>query len=382
MLHKTVSAITVLVICLFAVRSNAATATTVVDSAALNYIYQPGYFGYNCFRIPAIINTMKGKLLAFAEARKNGCGDSGDIDLVLRRSSDGGKTWSDLQIVWNDSTNTCGNPVPVQDVSTGKIWLICSWNGGTTHEKEIRDRSSQYGRRVFVLSSSDEGKTWSKPTEITSSVKSNEWTWYATGPCHGVQISTGKYKGRLAVPVNHVEYTTGKNYAHIIYSDDHGATWRLGENTPLDNANETTIAEINDGQLMLNARNSNRKVKYRQSAVSDNGGQTWHDMHLDSTLTEPICQGSLLSYKWDKKMVLLFSNPSSQTARANLTLRASMDNGKTWSRSLVIYPGPAAYSDIAVTKHKQVACLYEAGINKPYEGIAFKTIALNQLIKL
>lgn len=351
------------------------------DTTRLNYIYQPGYHNYSCFRIPAIINTVKGNLLAFAEARKNGCGDAGDIDLVLRRSADGGKTWTDLQVVWNDSTNTCGNPVPVQDVNTGKIWLISSWNGGADHEKEIRDRASQYGRRAFVLSSADEGKTWSKATEITSSVKSNEWTWYATGPCHGVQISTGKYKGRLAVPVNHVEFTTGKNYAHIIYSDDHGATWKLGGDTPLDNANETTIAEINGGRLMLNSRNSNRKIKYRQSAISDNGGQSWHDMHLDSALTEPTCQGSLLNYKSGKSMVLLFSNPSSQTARANLTLRASMDSGKTWPRSLVVYPGPAAYSDIAVTKRKQIACLYEAGINKPYEGIAFKTIALNQLIK-
>lgn len=379
MLHKTVSAITLLVICLFAVRSNAATAT--VDSAALNYIYQPGYFGYSCFRIPAIITTRKGVILAFAEARKNGCGDTGDIDLVLRRSKDSGKTWSPLQVVWSDSTNTCGNPVPIQDVSTGKIWLLTTWNWGADHEKEIREQTSKNGRCVYVLSSVNEGLNWSKPREITSDVKKANWTWYATGPCHGVQISTGKYKGRLAVPVNHVEYATGKNYAHIIYSDDHGVTWKLGENTPLDNANETTIAEISDARLMLNTRNSNRKVKYRQSAISDNGGQTWHDMHLDSTLIEPICQGSLFSYKRGKQMVLLFSNPSSQTARANLTLRASMDNGKIWSRSLVIYPGPAAYSDITVTEHKQVACLFEAGINKPYEGIAFKTIALNQLIK-
>lgn len=348
----------------------------------LNYIYKPGDSDYACFRIPALINTSKNNLLAFAEARKNGCGDSGDIDLVLKRSADGGKTWSSLQVVWSDSTNTCGNPVPIQDLSTGKIWLVCSWNAGTEHEKEIRSQSSKYGRRVFALSSRDEGKTWSAPKEITSQVKMPDWTWYATGPCHGVQISKGKYKGRLVVPINHIEAASGKNYAHIIYSDDHGETWKLGNNTPHDMANETTVAEISKGQLMLNSRNSDRKVKYRQVTTSADGGQTWTDMHIDSTLIEPICQGSLLNYNISaKKSILLFSNPANQAARANLTLRFSLNDGKTWSAGQVIFPGPSAYSDIAVNKDKQVVCLYEAGLTKPYEGIAIKAVDLNQLLK-
>ncbi|MDB5111642.1 MAG: Exo-alpha-sialidase [Mucilaginibacter sp.] len=352
------------------------------DQPPLNYIYKPGDNNYACFRIPALINTAKNNLLAFAEARKNGCGDSGDIDLVLKRSEDGGKTWSNMQVVWNDSTNTCGNPVPIQDIATGKIWLVCSWNSGIEHEKKIRDKTSKYGRRVFTLSSDDEGKTWSAPKEITQQVKMPDWTWYATGPCHGVQISKGKYKNRLVVPINHIEAGSGKNFAHIIYSDDHGDTWKLGNNTPLDMANETTVAEIGKGQLILNSRSSDRKTKYRQVTTSADGGQTWTGMHIDSTLIEPICQGSLLNYKLSpKKSILLFCNPANQAARANLTVRISLNDGKTWSTGQVIFPGPSAYSDIAVNKDKQVVCLYEGGLTKPYEGIAVKAIDLNQLLK-
>lgn len=363
---------------IFKSRASAYTGTT---DSVLNYIYKPGDSGYSCFRIPAIITTKKGVMLAFAEARKNGCGDTGDIDLVLRRSKDGGKTWSDLQVVWNDSTNTCGNPVPVQDLSTGKIWLLSTWNLGSDHEKEIRDQSSKNGRCVYVLSSPDEGLTWSKPREITRDVKKTDWTWYATGPCHGVQVSSGKYKGRLVVPVNHVEAGSGKNFACVIYSDDHGISWKLGNDTPQDKTNETTVAEISNGNLMLNMRNSDRDHKTRLTSVSTDGGQHWGEVQTDTVLIEPICQGSLLNYSLNKsKSLLFFSNPAHKTKRANLTLRVSDDDGKTWLNSIVLHPGPAAYSDITVWK-RNVACLYEAGLAKPYEGIAFKTVAFNEILK-
>lgn len=352
------------------------------NQASLNYLYKPGDSGYACFRIPTLLNTANGALLAFAEARKNNCGDSGDIDLVLRRSEDGGKTWSDMQVVWSDSTNTCGNPVPIQDAATGKIWLLSTWNLGTDHEKQIVNGSSKDTRRVFALSSDDAGKTWSPAKEITQQVKMPDWTWYATGPCHGLQISQGKFKGRLVVPINHIEKATGKNFAHIIYSDDHGATWKLGANTPFDMANETTVAEIKKGRLMLNMRNSGRRDKTRKIAISKDGGKTWKNMGTDTVLIEPICQGSLLSYQPpSKKRFLFFSNPANKMSRSNLTLRLSLNDGKTWAASQVIYPGPSAYSDIAVINDTQIACFYEAGITRPYEGIAFQSVNINNLLK-
>lgn len=347
----------------------------------LNYIYKPGDAGYSCFRIPAMIVTKKGTLLAFAEGRKNDCGDSGDIDLVLRRSTNGGKTWSPIQVVWSDSTNTCGNPVPVQDISTGKILLISTWNNGQDHEKEIRTQTGKDGRRVFILSSPDDGKSWSAPKEITKDVKLPDWTWYATGPCHGLQITRGKFKGRLMVPVNHVELSTNKNFVHIIYSDDHGITWKMGSNTPQAGTNEVTATELTGGSLMLNIRNADRKKHTRLYTTSTDGGQTWADLQTDTTLIEPVCQGSLLNFSLSKnKNILLFSNPADLKKRANLTLRASLDDGKTWPYKQVIFTGPSAYSDIAVYK-KQAACLYEAGNDKAYDGIAFQLVRLKDLLK-
>jgi len=358
--------------------SGTAKAQTVPEP--LNYIYKPGDSGYNCFRIPAMITTKSGLILAFAEGRKKDCGDSGDIDLVLRRSADGGKTWGPLQVVWSDSTNTCGNPVPIQDAATGKIWLVSTWNYGADHEKEIKAKTGKFGRNVYALSSDDDGKSWSPAKEITADVRRPDWTWYATGPCHGVQITTGKYKGRLAVPVNHVE--NNKNYVHIIYSDDHGLSWKLGSNTPQDKTNEATLAELSNGSLMLNIRNADRKLKTRLTSVSADGGQTWGNVKTDTTLIEPICQGSLLSYMPGKKnAALFFINPANTIKRANVTLRASSDDGQTWAKSEVIYPGPSAYSDIAIYKNKEIAVLYEAGVIKTPEGIAFKTVDLASMLK-
>lgn len=348
--------------------------------AELNHIYKAGDGGYACFRIPALIHTSKNVLLAFAEARKLNCGDSGDIDLVLRRSFNGGKTWSPIQLVWSDSTNTCGNPVPILDRTNGRIILLSTWNLGTDHEKQIMDLSSKDGRHVYVMTSDDEGKSWTPAREITPSVKLNNWTWYATGPCHGLQIANGPYKGRLVVPVNHVESPSNKNYSHVIYSDDHGLNWKFGNNTPQDGMNEVTVAEISEGRLMLNMRNANRSLHMRHTSISNDGGLTWSDVRTDSTLIEPICQGSLLNGTIAKKPAMLFINPAHQTKRVNLTLRTSFDDGHSWAGAKVIHAGPAAYSDLTFYK-KSLGILYECGNEKPYEGIAFRLIPANSIAK-
>ena len=173
------------------------------QSKELNYIYKSGESGYKSFRIPAIVNTNKGTLLAFAEARKNGGGDQGDIDLVVKRSSDNGKNWSEMMIIWDDVDNTCGNPAPVVDRKTGNIILLSTWNLGSDTEAMIIDGKSKNTRRIFVFNSIDDGNSWSKPTEITSDVKKPDWTWYATGPVNGIQLSSKKYNGRLVIPSDH-----------------------------------------------------------------------------------------------------------------------------------------------------------------------------------
>ena len=349
-------------------------------SQQLNFIYKAAENGYSCFRIPAMVTTTKGTVLAFAEARKNNCGDAGDIDLVVKRSIDNGKTWSPLQLIWSDSTNTCGNPAPVVDKTTGDIILLSTWNLGTDHEKAITNQTADDTRRVFVLSSSDDGNTWTAPREITKSVKPADWTWYATGPGSGIQIEKGAYKNRLVVACDHSVAGVKGSFSHSIYSDDDGRTWVLGSSTQV-GVNECTVAEISKGKLMLNMRNSG-PPRCRQVSISKDGGQSWSALHPDTSLIEPVCQGSLISYNFrGRKRCLVFSNPASKTSRRNMTVRISYNNGKTWPLQKVFYPGPSAYSNVTILPNGKIACLYEAGYNKPYEGIVFQAASFKEFKK-
>ena len=144
---------------------------------------------------------------------------------------------------------TCGNPCAVVDQKTGTIFLLTTWNRGDDHESQIIDQKSKDTRRVFVTQSSDDGVTWTKPKEITESVKSRDWTWYATGPGSGIQIQKGRHKGRLAIPCDHIEAVTKHYYSHIIFSDDHGKTWKLGGSTPEHQVNECEVVELAKGPV-------------------------------------------------------------------------------------------------------------------------------------
>lgn len=344
-----------------------------VHAQDLHYLFTAGENGYKCFRIPAIVKTNKGILLAFAEARKNGCGDAGDIDLVMRRSNDDGKTWSAMQIVWDDGGNTCGNPAPVVDRRTGKVLLLSTWNLGTDHEPMIIDQTSKDTRRIFVLSSSDDGSSWSPAREITDNVKLKDWTWYATGPVNGIQVLNGKYKNRLIIPCDHIEARTKKYFSHTIHSDDGGETWKLGGSTPSDQVNESTIAELKKGKLLLNMRNYNQ-LRARQTSTSSDGGETWSALMSDTSLIEPICQASLLRLG-NKNPVLAFSNPANTKQRVGMTIKFSYDLGRTWTGKLVLWEGPAAYSNLVQLEDGRLACFFEGGKRSAYEGIAFTTFS-------
>ena len=215
-------------------------------------LWERGKGAYHTYRIPALVVTPKGTILAFCEGRRKSSTDSGDIDLLIRRSIDNGETWSKEAMVWDDGENTCGNPCPIVDALTGTVWLLGTWNRGDDTEHSIIKDGSKDTRRVFVLSSTDEGQTWSKPAEITSSVKKSNWTWYATGPGSGIQIKHGKHAGRLMAACDHIEAGTKHYYSHVVYSDDLGKTWKLGGRTPRHQVNECEVVELADGCLMLN----------------------------------------------------------------------------------------------------------------------------------
>jgi len=333
-----------------------------------------GEDGCKTYRIPAAVTTLQGSVLAFCEGRRLGAGDSGRIDLVLKRSADGGQTWGPQQIVWSDGTNTCGNPCPVTDRETGVIWLLTTWNRGDDPERRIIDQTSHDTRREFVTSSSDDGVTWSTPREITPDVKLTNWTWYATGPGAGIQLAQGPHKGRLVIPCDHVEAGTKKYFSHVIYSDDHGHTWHLGGSSPEDNVNECEVVELSDSRLMLNMRNCRNSVHVRQVCFSEDGGATWHDQHPDAALVEPGCQASIRRLR-DEPGVILFSNPAS-TKRENLTIRVSRDKGQTWPYAREIHSGSSAYSCLVELPNHDIGCLYEAD---GYRRIVFTRMSLTAL---
>lgn len=329
-------------------------------------VFTSGADGYHTYRIPALVATPKGKLLAFAEARKKGQGDAGNIDLVLKRSTDGGKTWSPQEVLWDDEDNTCGNPCPIVDRDTGVIWLLLTHNLGAEHEGVISSGKAQRGRTVWVTHSTDDGATWAKPIEITADTKKEGWTWYATGPGAGIQTRAG----RLIAPCDH-KTPNGDGYSHVIYSDDHGKSWKTGGVTG-PGGNECRIVELADGKLLLNMRNHKpSKEKTRGIAESTDGGLTWSQMTHDKTLIEPICQGTLIPVGKQ----FLFINPAG-AKRENLTARLS-DDCRTWSHSKVIFAGPSAYSDAAVLPNGQVACLFERGEKHPYETISLAVFSLD-----
>jgi sialidase-1 len=333
-----------------------------------------GTEGYACFRIPALVTAADGTLLAFAEGRKHGCSDTGDIDLVMKRSRDGGLTWSKLRVVWDDADNVCGNPAPVLDRQTGRILLLCTWNLGEDHERQIIEGKSKDTRRIFILHTENAGSSWSIPREITYEVKHRDWTWYATGPCHGIQVEKGPYRGRLVIPCDHIERDSKKYYSHVIYSDDHGASWQAGSRTPRDQVNECTVAELHDGLLLLNMRNYDRSQENRKVALSANGGKSWGSFRSDTSLIEPICQASMLSVPQEGQGPLLFFlNPAHRKERRLMTLRMSSDAGQSWERSWLLHEGPAAYSDLTLVEDGLLGCLYEAGRKRPYEAIVFRT---------
>ncbi|MEI6646904.1 MAG: sialidase family protein [bacterium] len=345
-------------------------------------LFTSGQNGYNTYRIPALAVTTQGTVLAICEGRKKGSGDSGDIDLVMKRSVDNGKTWSAQQVIWNDKENTCGNPCAVVDRDTGTIWLLSTWNRGDDHEGAIIQQTSKDTRHIFVMNSVDDGITWSKAVEITADVKLTNWTWYATGPGSGIQIEQGPHKGRLVIPCDHIEAATKHYYSHVIYSDDHGKSWKLGGTTPQDKVNECEVVELAGGKLMLNMRNYDRAKKSRQTAVSSDGGLTWTDQRLDPTLIEPICQAAIERVPATARSnsgVLLFSNPASEKGRVNMTVRASTDDGKTWSVSRVLHAGPSSYSDLAMLANGEAACLYEGGMKGACEAIIFISFPLDTL---
>jgi sialidase-1 len=338
-------------------------------------VFRSGTDGYHTFRIPAIVRTPAGTLLAFAEARRGGAGDAGEIDLVVRRSTDGGTTWGELELVSGDPPNTIGNPAPVVDPGTGDVVLLTVRTAGWAAEHLLLagEVGPADGRRVRVQRSADDGRSWTAPVDITEAVKRPDWRWYATGPGHAIALRHGRFAGRLVVPANH-SASSGTYGGHVLLSDDGGSTWRIGAEQPGDDgieANETTAAELPDGRVYFSTRNQAEAGPARAQAMSADGGETFDPPYAPiDQLTVPVVQGSVLA----TAQGLLFSAPSDPSKRRRLAVRSSTDEGATWNTLAVASEAPAAYSDL-VDLGGAVGVLYETGVDGPYEQVRFRTLS-------
>ena len=351
--------------------------TTVFPAAPKN---QPNY------RIPALLCVPGGHLIAFAEKRNDGPGDIGNHDIVLRRSTDMGRTWDPEKVVFDDGDRTCTDITVGIDRATDRIWLFF-----------LRDK-----KQFSHFTSDDGGLTWQGPVSVHQAVTLPEWdklhsdkgrtdvdpssrgrgaAWatgwsqrYGVGPGNGmVQLRSG----RLVVPARHREDIGGghlRSFSHVFYSDDHGATWRLGGSVA-PNTSECQLAELANGDLMLVARDESpadapANLRHRV-AISRDGGETWGKLRRAEELITPRCHGSVERFSIDSthgKNRLLFSSPASPFrepqhpyGRTNLTVRVSLDEGATWPQGKSIWPHPSSYSDIAILDDMTIGLVYERG---------------------
>jgi sialidase-1 len=339
-------------------------------------VFPPSWNGIARYRIPGLVVTPKGTVLAYSEARKNNSSDWGEIEIHLRRSTDGGKTWADSQHIAHhgarlegnprkaeggEKEQTVNNPVAIVDRETGAIEFLYCINYA----------------RCYSMRSNDDGLTWSQPVDITASFEpfraKYDWKVIATGPGHGIQLKSG----RLVVPIWLAYGAVGDHKpsaAGTLYSDDHGKTWQAGDlclpnEGDFGDPNETMITELSDGRVMLVSR-SVSKANRKLITTSADGATGWTTPVFHVQLWEPICMASIATHP---SGVLLFSNPhtlgrakdgqeipAGRGKRENLCIKLSRDDGKTWPINKVLDPGKAAYSDLAILPDGTVLCLYEA----------------------
>lgn len=325
------------------------------------HVFEAGEGGYDIFRIPTILvipaeSTLENDtvldqdiVIVMAEARRNGSSDHGDIDLVQKRSTDGGSTWSELEVVrqWESGIGKIGNSTPVFDQTTGKINLL----------HIAGEKPADY--KTYTMESSDGGITWTEATLLTEGI---------VGPGHGIQIHGGPYDQRLVVP----GYKDGGSY--VLYSDDHGETWLQGEQ--FDDGNECEVTQVNaEGKLMIAVRTihpvSQPHEKFHKLfAFSDDGGATWTDLKENTDLKEPVCMSSVVM----SSEGVYYSYPNDYYSRSNMTIAESKDAGQNFESLTRIYQGPAGYSDLGVSSENKLFLVFENGAVEYDERITFVKI--------
>lgn len=338
--------------------------------------------GYACFRIPAVVRSTHGTLLAFAEGRVHDCGDAGDIDIVVKRSADGGRTWGPLQVVNEGAGDTHGNPAPIVDRETGHIVLAETYNTGRT---DGRGCDVPCDRTPHLQYSDDDGLSWSAPRDLSAEILPPNWnSWYATGPVHGIQLTRGRRAGRLVFGVNTETWNGSRvtaNNAALITSDDGGDHWRIGasdswpiadDGTFRQKPSELTLTERADGSVLVSGREQDgTDLGHRTQAVSRDGGDSFAAPFRDLPgLYAPQVQGSVLRLG-DR---ILLACPGDPDRRRTMMIRSSYDGGRTWDsvdRGTVVSTDWSGYSDLVGIGGGAVGLLYEGGAVDARDEVRF-----------
>lgn len=360
-------------------------------------VFEAGKEGHAIYRIPAIISLPNGELLAFAEGRVNGSDDFGDVNLVMKRSLDGGYTWSPLQTLIDYESLQAGNPAPVVDrlnpnYPEGVIFLF--YNTGNNHEYDVR--MNRGVREVWMIKSFDLGRTWTEPENITQQVhkpnnpnfnpfykNSEDWRHYANTPGHAFQFQSGPHKGRIFVAANHSTGNPKEDWSdyqsHGFFTDDGGKSFGISESVEIPGSNESIAAELSNGRMIMSIRNQKGDIRQRILAYSSDGGKSWDEAYFEEELPDPVCQGSILDIgEKEGKTILAHSNAADPQERNYLTIKISYDEGKTWDHIIPIdfSTDPkklpwTAYSDLVKLDDNTLGILYE---RDKYRQIIFKNI--------
>ncbi len=345
-----------LLLCLLASSTGAADGTDIIVFEAKQNLSHPSV------RIPSLLRTQKGTLLAVAEGRDKPTDQAGN-DLVISFSKDEGVTWSKPVVAYEQGADSCNNPCLVQETKSGRIFLFYQTFPAGGHEFGALPvgPADPKGNRSCFITSDDDGVTWGKPIDVSATLKPDEAITTASGPGIGIQLKSGPKAGRLVIPFNSQD--AKKNFFNwVAYSDDAGVTWKRGEKVPQSETiqlNEVQVAESVGGGLYLNSRSWRKGASLRKISWSNNAGETWSQAAEDANLPDPICQGSLLRLD---DHAIAFLNPAGPK-RANGTLRVTHDDGRTWSSSRLTFPGPFAYSSMALLKDGRIGVLYEPASN-------------------
>ncbi len=350
-------------------------------------VFVNGTEGYACYRIPALVCTPSGALLAFAEGRLDACSDSTlEIHLVCKRSSDNGHTWGPLQVVARNLSDSerrvIHNPSPVVDRETGRVVVL--YNKAEHNEWELAQGEGI--SRICCIISDDDGQTWHDETDVTAQVhQPNVWRVQRPTLGHAIQLRSGRLVHAGVFTTGERSVFQSQNY--LFWSDDGGDTWRRGPEIPTVGLNEATLAELDDGSILINSRayRDEKSVGLRAVTVAHfiNADTVMYEpTRYEQTLIDPAVQASMLRYNFSdqaaygKRSRLLFVNPAHPKARHNLTIRLSYDEGASWPISRTLDPGPASYSDVVVQGDGNIGVLYERGNQG---GIVYTDVLLNWL---